>query len=396
MDFGGHISGNAFVTSVYDKPKAEADLQIDNLQFVDGRIGDLDIDVVWNTKDNRIELNGIATDGTAGSTDINGYVALSPGEINIDFGTNGTPLYFLKRFCGSFMSDIDTRINGHVRLFGPLSDINLEGKAVANGTIGVKSLNTTYTLSNDTITLVPDHILFDHAVIHDQEGHSGDVTGSVDHEHLSNFTFDLGIRANNLLAYDFKEFGESTFCGTVYATGDCHIKGVSGEVTIDVDATPEKGTIFSYNASSPDMLNDQSFIQWNDITPEALDYSDLPSASRTAPLITQKTEAENDEYIEEEDIPSNLRMNFRINANPNAALRLLMDRESGDYIALYGNGTLRASYFNKGSFNLFGNYIVDHGIYKLTIQNVIKKDFQFQQGGTIAFGGNPYHAGLNL
>lgn len=396
VDFGGHISGNAFVTSVYDKPNAKADLLIDNFQFVDGRIGDLDIDVDWNAKDNRIELDGKATDGTAGYTDINGYVALSPGEINIDFGTNGTPLHFLKRFCDSFMSDIDTRINGHVRLFGPLSDINLEGKAVANGTIGVKSLNTTYTLSNDTITLVPDHILFDHAVIHDIEGHSGFITGSVDHEHLSNFTFDLGIHADNLLSYDFKEYGESTFCGTVYATGDCHIKGVSGEVIIDVDATPEKGTVFNYNASSPDMLNDQSFIQWNDITPEALDYSNLPSASRTAPLITRKEEAENDEYLEEEDIPSNLRMNFRINANPNAALRLLMDRESGDYIALYGDGTLRASYFNKGSFNLFGNYVVDHGIYKLTIQNVIKKDFQFQQGGTIAFGGNPYHAGLNL
>ena len=103
-----------------------------------------------------------------------------------------------------------------------------------------------------------------------------------------------------------------------------------------------------------------------------------------------------DEQYEEADIPSNLRMNFRINATPDAAIRLLMDRESGDYIALYGNGTLRASYFNKGSFTLFGNYIVDHGVYKLTIQNVIKKDFQFQQGGTIAFGGAPYGAALDL
>ena len=396
VDFGGHISGSAYLTSVYDTPKAEADLLIDNFQFVDGRIGDMDIDVAWNAKDNRIELNGKATDGTAGSTDVNGYVALSPGEINIDFGANGTPLYFLKRFTSSFMGDIDTRINGHVRLFGPLSDINLEGKAVANGTIELKSLNTTYALLDDTITLVPDHILFDHTVVYDKDGHTGTVTGSIDHEHLSNFTFDLDIQANNLLAYDFKEFGESTFCGTVYATGDCHIKGVRGEITIDVDATPEKGTVFNYNASSPDMLNDQSFIQWNDITPEAIDYSDLPSASRTAPLITQQNEVNSDEYQEEEDIPSNLRMNFHINATPDATLRLLMDAQSGDYIALYGNGTLRASYFNKGSFNLFGNYIVDHGVYKLTIQNVIKKDFQFQQGGTIAFGGNPYDAGLNL
>ena len=45
---------------------------------------------------------------------------------------------------------------------------------------------------------------------------------------------------------------------------------------------------------------------------------------------------------------------------------------------------------------MFGNYVVDHGVYKLTIQNVIKKDFEFMPGGTIAFGGNPYNAPLNL
>ncbi len=33
---------------------------------------------------------------------------------------------------------------------------------------------------------------------------------------------------------------------------------------------------------------------------------------------------------------------------------------------------------------MFGNYVVDHGVYKLTIQNVIKKDFEFMPGGTIA------------
>jgi hypothetical protein len=73
-----------------------------------------------------------------------------------------------------------------------------------------------------------------------------------------------------------------------------------------------------------------------------------------------------------------------------------MDQKTGDYIGLNGSGTMRATYYNKGSFDLYGNYLVDHGIYKLTIQNVIKKDFQFNEGGTIEFGGDPYNAVLNL
>ena len=45
---------------------------------------------------------------------------------------------------------------------------------------------------------------------------------------------------------------------------------------------------------------------------------------------------------------------------------------------------------------MYGNYLIDHGVYKLTIQNVIKKDFLFQQGSTIVFGGDPYNSALNM
>ena len=96
------------------------------------------------------------------------------------------------------------------------------------------------------------------------------------------------------------------------------------------------------------------------------------------------------------DIPSDLHINLHIDCNQNTTFKLLMDSQTGDYIALNGDGILQATYYNKGAFNIFGNYVVDHGIYKLTIQNVIKKDFQFEKGGTIAFGGNPYDAALNL
>ncbi|MBR6446623.1 MAG: translocation/assembly module TamB domain-containing protein, partial [Prevotella sp.] len=103
--------------------------------------------------------------------------------------------------------------------------------------------------------------------------------------------------------------------------------------------------------------------------------------------------------ITQEESPeqsTDIRLNFLINANPRATLKVIMDNNTGDYIALNGDGVLRATYYNKGSFDMFGNYNVDHGIYKLTIQNVIKKDFQFAQGGTIVFGGDPYNAALNL
>jgi hypothetical protein len=179
-----------------------------------------------------------------------------------------------------------------------------------------------------------------------------------------------------------------SFCGTAYATGTCRIRGKSGEVTIDVDAVPEKGSEIIYNVASPDAISENQFIHWNNrlnendsiITP--FESLTIQQDSVSKPAIP--------------DIPTDIHLNFLIRCNPNATIKVLMDQASGDYIALNGNGTLRATYYNKGSFDMYGNYVVDHGIYKLTIQNVIKRDFNFDQGGTIAFGGNPYDATLNL
>ena len=139
------------------------------------------------------------------------------------------------------------------------------------------------------------------------------------------------MNAQNLLAYDFKDFGNDTFCGTVYGTGDCRIKGRSGEVTIDVDVTPEKNSQILYNVSSPDAIGNNEFIEWTN------------KKSANLALNTNHPD-ETDEKEEKVDIPTDIRMNFIINANPDATLKLIMDERSGDYIALNGNGVIRATY----------------------------------------------------
>ena len=45
---------------------------------------------------------------------------------------------------------------------------------------------------------------------------------------------------------------------------------------------------------------------------------------------------------------------------------------------------------------MFGNYIIDNGVYKLSMQEIIRKDFNLQQGGTVSFSGDPYYANLDL
>lgn len=380
VDFAGLASGQATVKGVMDKPSARANLTVSNFTFEDGRMGTLRANVDWNLDENQINIHALADDGNQGQTFIHGYV--SPGKSDIDLGieARGTRLEFMNSLCSSFLKDVDAHATGHLRIFGPLKTINMEGQVVATGTVGVSSLGTTYAMQGDTVTFIPDNIIFHRDTIHDLGSGTGIVEGKVTHHNLSNFGYDLHISADKLLAYDFKTYGDQTFFGTVWATGSCDIKGKSGEVNIDVDVTPEKGSFLEYNAVSPDAVSRQEFITWHDKTPQAL----RPDTTTTT--VDDK----------QDDMASDMHINFLVNTTPDVTLRVLMDPQSGDMITLGGNGVIRATYYNKGAFQMFGNYLVDHGTYRLTIQNVIRKDFLFQPGSTITFGGNPYDAALNL
>ena len=379
VDFFGMASGEARVAGAFNgKPLLTADLQVKDFKFESGRMGTLYANVNYDVDEGRINIDAIAQDEDGRHTDINGYVSPKHNYIDLGIDAHRTRAEFMESFCGSFMDNVDADINGKLNVVGPLNNINLVGKAVVNGSVRMTALNTTYWMRNDSVTFVPDEIKFKGDTICDRNGNIGLMTGSVYHQHLTNLSYDLGIKAKNLLAYDTHSFGENTFYGTAYVTGDCKIKGRSGEVTIDINAVPEKNSILVYNVADQTAIGSSDFISWKNHD------------------VANNDSIDNDEDDNKVDISTNIRLNFLINCNPNATLKLLMDEKTGDYITLNGDGVLRATYFNKGTFDIYGNYIVDHGVYKLTIQNIIKKDFLFQKGGTISFGGDPYNASLNL
>ena len=389
VDFSGKASGKAYIAGAFAKPDASAKLRVEDFKFENGRMGTLYANANWNNREGQIDIDATANDTISNTyvnnsipikTIIKGYVSPKKNYIDLDIAADGTRIEFLRRFCGSFMGNINAYASGDVRVVGPLNKINLTGDLTANGVIHMSTLNTDYTLHNAHIHAVPDEIYLQNDTITDRDGHIGIVSGALHHQHLTKLTFDIGIDAHNLLAYDTHEFGESTFYGTAYTTGTCNIKGRSNDITIDVRATANKGSQIVYNVASPTSINKNEFIHW-------ISRDSVTASSNT------KERADSAKNI---DIPTDMHINFLVNMTPEATIKLIMDHNTGDYIALNGTGGLRATYYNNGSFDLYGNYLIDHGIYKLTIQNAIKKDFIFTPGGTISFGGDPFEAALNL
>ena len=388
VDFDGSASGKALIVAPFGDMSAHADLTVRDFLFERGRMGVLSANVNWNKQESQIDIDAIANDGDDARTIIKGYVSPKRDYIDLGIQADSTHIDFMHSFTESFISEIDGRAVGKVRLAGPLSTINLTGQLVVNGSAMISPLNCRYTLDNDTVTLVPDEIELKNAVIRDAYGNAGYVNGFIHHKHLTRLSYDLEVAADNLLAYDFRDFGNDTFYGTVFADGTVGIHGRSGYLRMDIDVTPRHGSTFVYNASTNDQISNQEFIKWNDVTSLIPNFSPSLNNSSSSLIPNSSSLIPNSS--------SDMFINFNINCTPEATIRLLMDSRTNDYITMQGNGMLRATYYNKGAFNLFGTYTLAHGTYGITIQNIIKKNFTFREGGTFVFGGNPYDATLDL
>ena len=390
VDFSGKATGHAHISNVFAKPQAAGTLKISDFKFQDGRMGTLTANATWNEKAEQIDIDAIAHDTLIqgnhptpilAQTNIQGYVSPTKSYIDLNIAANNTRIEFLKSFCDSFIDHVEGYVSGDIKVAGPLSNINLSGDAIANGKVHLSALNTEYTLRDAHVHAIPDEIYLMNDTLYDKDGHHGVLYGVLHHQHLTQMSYDCTIEAHNLLAYDTHEFGNNTFYGTAYATGRCDIKGKPGNVDINIDARPNQGTQIVYNVASPTTITDQNFIHWSD------------RGQKSLPTVQDKPQEDTDE---EPDIPSDMHINFLVNMTPEATIKLLMDKATDDHIILHGSGGIRATYYNKGGFDMYGNYLVDNGMYKLTIQNAIKRDFTFMPGGTISFGGDPYHAALNL
>ena len=384
VEFSGLASGKAVAKSLFSSPEAYAQITVNDFNFEHGNLGTLAADVNWNKEEEQIDITAHVEDEEKGTVEVSGYISPSRNYIDLAMKPENVNISFLQSFINGVMDSTEGRGTGELLLTGPLTTIQLLGWVSANARCHVHALNTDYELRRDTVYFVPDDILFSNVHLYDKYNNVVVVNGGVHHKHLTRLTFDLGMKTDKLLAYETHTFGDEVFYGTVFARGNVTMKGISGQVNISGDVTPLEGTTFTYNAAVQNYLNTQKFITFRDKGKVNINtFLPIPTVSNQQPEV-------------EKELTTNLYCDFNINVTQEGQVRVLMDARSGDMITLYGDGQLKASYYNKGKFGLYGTYNVDHGNYNLSIQNIIHKDFTFNQGSTITFVGDPYDAVLNL
>lgn len=386
VEFDGKASGRAVAHGLLGDMNARAHLDVSDFLFQNGRMGTLYADAVYSNDSQQIDIDAVAEDTDInGRTIIDGFISPQRNSIGLNIKARNTRLEFMQDFCKSFLKDVDLYGDGDVTLSGDLSELELLGEIVAHGQLTVTSTNCKYVLPSDTVRLIPGDIVFNDAPIRDIYGNEAFVSGGIHHKHLGKMSYDILARTDRLLAYDVPTFDGNSFCGRAVIKGNVGIHGKGNDLNINARATTLDGSYIMYNTTSPDAIISQDFITWGSANEKA-----------DSVLLVDTGQAMDESKNSVTEQSTNIRMNFIVTATPEARLHLFMDALTGDYIDLFGSGDLRISYYNKGTFDIYGNYNIDNGLYRMTIQNIMRRDFQFQKGSLIAFGGDPFEASLRM
>ncbi len=378
QDLEGKASGEAFISGVYDTLKLENNLNLQKVAMAGIPIGNLHTESVWNSEEQKLNIEAYLAYGRREVVDISGYYSPKEEEspLNLDAKIIGMKLNIIEPFLNVVADGFKGDVYGAVKIKGKPNQIRLIGEAfVSGGSFRVDYLNTIYHF-DDKITFTENQIGVDRLRLYDDADNIAFLDGGIYHDGFQNFVMQLRGEMTKMKVLDTKPIHNDIFYGTAYATGDFELFGALEQLGITINAKSEAGTRIYLPLSNPEAVSTQSFIRFVNHTDSTL-MDSLESR------------------LKKEDL-SSLKMEFNLDITPDAYMELIFDKKVGDVIRGNGKGRLKMIIDTKGDFNMYGDVEIVKGAYNFTFLNVINKEFTVDRGSHITWSGDPFAAQVDL
>lgn len=382
FDLKGLINGGIWIEKRNNMLIPKADVQIIDFTVNNQLQGDLIGEIKGGANNKEYLVNMYLEKESSKKLNLNGRIDFNPKEpvIYLVANFNNFSIDPLNAIAKDVMQNIRGELSGEAGINGKLSNPVFSGDLLMNGVgVYIPMLNIDMGVAeNSHLFLENQSFTFDNVNIFDtKEFTEGTLKGKISHQNFEKWFLNIKIETDNMLALDTAETEESLFYGKAYLNGLVLITGNTDNVNIAV------------NGSS------------NPNTKIVIPMSDLKSAE-SSKLIHFKeyhTETENPGELFKKRLAENMTgvtMNFDFDINKNAEIQFVLDKTTGSYLQGTGNGNIIMDIDTKGKFNMYGDYVVDKGIYNFKYGVIINKPFNVKKGGTISFNGDPYKAELDI
>ena len=381
VDLQGSLNGTANFSDLFQQFVFTTALDFHKLQISGTPIGSGELNSFFDKNKNLVSLNGFfkrdfgkILEESYNNIRFDGYYypSVKDTSIDIDLHLYQFPISAMQ----SILKGIFTLDKGFLT-----GDIHVKGnfkKPAISGLLDledVENLKVDYTntvyAAKGKIKLYPGQIEFQQIQLTDASKKTATIWGNIFHDNFSNMKFDFDINANKFMALNTTALQNNLYYGKAYCTGNIGLYGSIELLTFDINAKTEKGTQLIIPLSGPGEVSENGFIR----------FVKIDSANKNS--LTKK------------DL-SGVKLNLNLEATPDAEVQIIMDAKGGDGMKARGKGNINMNINTNGNFEMYGVYTITEGSYLFTLQNVINKKFDIDEGSNIRWSGDPYVADINI
>jgi len=377
IEFGGIATGYGVAHHLLRQPIIEARLDIPAFTINEAEVGHAIVKGHIDLPNDDIGIIGDMEEKDLSTTQVVGSIYPKRKGLDLQIKAKQTNVAFIQPYIKTILLELKGRASGKFRLFGGFKTLNVEGDGVGDASFKIDILGVTYSL-RDSIHLRPEDFYLTKAKVYDAEGHPGTVDAHLKHKNFRDFNYSLRVQAENMQVMNLRESFDLPFYGRVYGNGSANLTGNDRRLDITAAMQTTDKTEFCYKLTDARTTSDNRFIHFTD--------SHAPKdtlSTSAAPAVADKESMD-------------VRLNLLCDAGPQSVMKVIIDPKAGDYISCTGTGNIRMEYYNKGDLRMFGTYTLNQGVYKFSLQEVIRKDFTMRSGSSLTFNGNPYNANCDI
>ena len=375
----GTLSGNIDINQREGLYNPEAFLSIKDFEVNNFKQGDLFLNIKGDNSYDKYKVDLSINNKKAKSIMASGALDFSNKRplIDLDVTLEEFGLDAFSPLGKDVLSSIRGAVSGDFSLKGFLGNPEMIGSlSLKNAGLKFPYLNIDYNFEEDPqITLKDQSFIFKGFSLLDTKYKTkGVLKGSISHKNFNQWVLEMQIKSDNLLVLDTKDSEEALYYGSAFIDGIANFTGLTDQLTIDVNAKTMSGTNFVLPLKDVETADSYRLIHFN--------------SKDTKYLEKQKEVAL--------EAVKGLSLDIDLEVTKDATAQVVIDEVNGSQLTGNGSGNLRIEINTRGKFNMFGDYIINNGVYDFKYGGIVNKPFLIQNGGAVSWNGNPSEANLDV
>jgi hypothetical protein len=376
---GGVINGNATVIHKDTSMVFTSDINISDFNFKGDTVGNIALKVDNQTANAFAANVNITGKGNQVKLDGFYYTNTSSFDMNLDIVTMN--LKSIEGFTFGNLRQSTGSINGKLKITGTTDAPSVQGDInFDNIGTNIAMVNSYYRMPKETITFNNDGILFRDFTLIDSAGSKAIIAGTIYTKTYKDYKFGLDITADNFRAFNATAVDNKLYYGQAFIDARIKIRGDMNKPIVDGTLKVNEKTKMTIvlPQSDPGIEDRNGVVEFVDklkIKTDSVFKGKVDSLKRSS--------------------LTGLDVAMNITVDKNADFTIIVDQANGDIVHVKGDTQLAFGIDPSGKTSLTGTFTVNEGSYNLSYLTVNRK-FNFKQGSTITWQGDPTTATLDL